>query len=105
MVKSVKQYLVGGRKRIEKPENWVKCINRHDRNVNGRIEPAWCAAAAVEAEIPDGEYWDNWHIFIRAMMRLDMSCSACSIRVFNDKHSTTHKDILDVFDRAIAELK
>lgn len=98
---TVKEVLIAARKRIEKEENWAKngaAFTKHgDRTQSDDPDAtSWCALGAVWVQ--DGADSGLMHDAIRA---LDIACDGYADD-FNDKRGTTHKDILDLFDKAIA---
>lgn len=94
------------RERISAPERWTK--GGYAKDAKGfSVAPdapeavCWCASGAVKAESPDGdELYD-----IRGALSLHISGITNGIPRFNDAPSTTHADILALFDRTIAELE
>lgn len=95
--------LKAARAKIEKPENWTQGV--FARNAHGLLTgphfsdaACWCALGAVKAALPD-------HYTGYSKMR-ELLSAACppggDIVDFNDDLSTTHADILAMFDRAIA---
>ena len=109
MKKNAKDLLTEARKRIAKSENWCKLVSARTKTATGyegcRVTDPdanqWCATGAVEAGVPYGQYWSNQSALMQAIVSLDRNCPLVSVRIFNDKNSTTHADILNVFDEAI----
>lgn len=58
---------------------------------------SWCAAGAIRAYVT---HWDE--VAAHTLDRLDVVCRRpLGTRAFNDNRSTTHSQILSVFDQAI----
>ena len=99
---SIKQLLIAARKLIENPEHWTQGVMA--RNCDGhstyyRNGGAFCFCASgalqrVQADI--GLTFDDLH---RSMWILEGFCPV-DILHFNDSH--THQEVLNVFDKAIA---
>lgn len=86
------------RSRIDTPEKWVKghgVICHHDGSMS------YCAHAAIERTCCGSETL----AYGRIMTTLDgFLWPKHTIVSFNDTPSTTHKDIMDLFDKAINQL-
>lgn len=97
---TIKEVLIAARKKIEKPENWTQGTGAKD--IEGRYADAdspeavcWCsmgALYAVTASMP-GTYYNQAYEALRDVIN-------DSIAMFNDTHS--HADVIEIFDKAIA---
>lgn len=114
MQKTTTQILIGARKRIEDSEHWIKHSTAKKYDKNGNLincdatdsdACAWDPAGAVEAEIPAGQYLNYLPHYLQAVILLDQHCLKGSVRIFNNRPATTHKDILNIFDKAIERAK
>lgn len=97
-MKSVREVLVAARALIDTPEKWTK--GSMGRTASGACVVAshrdacrWCAIGAVIRV--DGS------VGYRAWDALD-AASGSAAPMFNDAPSTTHADVMNLFDRAIA---
>lgn len=93
-MRSVKENLIAAKALIDTPEKWLK----------GKLANAdgcFCAAGALKyaAGYGAGEVWDSPEY--RAV-RGGIPDTKQEIPSFNDRPSTTHADIMALFDRAIA---
>jgi hypothetical protein len=94
---TVRQNLIAAKALIDTPEKWVK----------GALKTGdcLCAMGAVHAVLPK-----NYHGLISDTAQFRALQSALpdgfrwSVPSFNDDPSTTHADIMALFDRAIASL-
>lgn len=104
--------LKAARTKIAKPENW--CKGSWAQDAAGRdLEKGWaenavrfCAIGAISDVT--GESVLNLHVpalLGRAYLRLQDGVSGHTIGFWNDAPSTTHGDVLDLFDRTIAKLE
>lgn len=112
--KAAARLLKSARALIEKPENWVK--GTYNCHVEGR--PCFCMVGALERAVEDNTDDDLWcgsplHQFA-AFALLDalfdseldgVSPKEQTIPDFNDAPTTTHQDVLEVYDVAIASLE
>jgi hypothetical protein len=95
------EILKSARKKIEKPENWTKHAFARDAE-GGVLDEIWisfgacfCASGAIIAA--GGELHQEAYNRVNNHMGLD------TLSTFNDSHS--HAEVLEMFDRAIAELE
>jgi hypothetical protein len=88
--------LVAAKGLIDTPEKWTK----REFEMRGCL----CALGAVAKAICV-DPWDSWEDGSRAREAKNALDDACpggiSIIYFNDRESTTHADLMRVFDRAI----
>ncbi len=98
------EVLVQARKLIERPERWTKgnfAKDAHQYAVYPESHRAacWCAhGATIKASAED---WAKHASAIAALRNALTAGWARNIVSFNDDPSTTHADILALFDRAI----
>lgn len=105
MARSVLQVLIAARKRISKREHWTKGVMARDRiglPTSDRADDAcsFCSIGAVRASSASGvlvnaatnELW----ISLKGLIE---------ISDFNDDRSTTHRQVLALFDRTIKRLR
>jgi hypothetical protein len=89
--RTVKEILIAARKRIEKPQNWL----RH--SYYNKNKTAFCAAGAIREE--DGTIGPIQSPALTALRQVIGKDDL--IGDFNDTH--THAEVLAAFDKAIAE--
>jgi hypothetical protein len=99
LARQVLQVLVGARKRIEDPSRWTKGRFRQVKDGHA----CYCALGAVRASRAPH------YLKAEAMGRLEKVLSHrvghWNIVNFNDREATTHEQVLEVFDQAIADLR
>lgn len=94
---SVRENLIAARALIDTPEKWTQG--------SLRIGDCLCAMGAVQAVLPK-----NYHGLISDTAQFKALQNALpdgfkwSVPSFNDARSTTHADIMALFDRAISSL-
>jgi hypothetical protein len=103
---STAELLKAARAKIEKPENWTKGTNARDANGNptAAYSPAavcFCAIGAIHSitmprTLPN---LDARTAMVRALMHFHPNCFVSD---FNDAPTTTHANVLALFDEAIA---
>ncbi len=124
----VSEYLVAAKAVIANPENWTKgyyAMARPIRDINERTKDdylsvddpravCFCSMGALEKVALElaGSDWSNNHdvtaLYDRALDMLTIVLPAAEqaglndVVAFNDRSWTTHKDVIDAFDRAIA---
>ncbi len=92
--------LVASRKKIENPENWMQGALARDAN-GALVEPAskravcWCAIGAIQAAA--------WPCDYPVARKLETYIEPLLVDEFND--SSTHDQVLALFDRAIKDTR
>jgi hypothetical protein len=94
--------LRAARAKIERPECWTTKYYAHDATggeceASAREAVCWCALGAVKSVTTHGCFHTLWEL-----LRAQLPHGSVSISTYNDAPSTTHADILLLFDRAIA---
>lgn len=91
MIDSVVQLLTEARAKIADPKNWIK----------GRfvVDDCYCSVGAVYMSAV-GE--DNRAFRMEAIKALRVAAGVESVIDFNDAETTSHADVLAMFDKAIA---
>ena len=116
MEMSVKEVLVKARNKIEKRQNWCKKAAAKKMAVpnNGNFYRSvsvwliecgaknehacqWCATGAVDSVV-EKVFADNT---VQAKRLLSEFCPNKSIAEYNDERKTSHKDIIEIFDKSI----
>lgn len=98
-----------GRQLIEDPENWTKGTLARDRygsNVGTTDTKAtqWCAVGALQAHRLDyPEAISPAHSMLMSALPKSRRRSSY-IQGFNDNPQTTHRQVMNMFDRAIKKL-
>ena len=93
------------RAKIEQPECWTKGANARDkqgRRIDSEKSPkaaCWCANGAIFWAAPDKR---EAHQLLRILQLHASVTTLLYVHSFNDDPTTTHADILALFDRAIA---
>lgn len=102
--KTVLDVLVAARELISVPERWTR--GSYARDIDGRQRGAksdyatcWCASGAIERVAGDATFFGLQDKAWKALASL----SGGSVATFNDDQRTTHADVLELFDRAIAD--
>jgi hypothetical protein len=98
---NIKEILIAARAKIERPENWTQGVFARDsqgRDVTAKDKTSvcWCALGAVIAtniSYEDEELATNY-------LRIELDAYGNSITKFND--TSTHAEVLAMFDRAIS---
>lgn len=115
----VSAILTATRSRIDTPEKWTTEFYARDANGITRASTdsmacKFCMIGAVLAEYKQGSTmdiplgWNNpalWMLATALASKVGRRCSPTSIPEFNDSETTTHADVLEVFDAAIAAAK
>ena len=110
--KTVVELLTHSRNLIAEPENWCKKSLAIDMFGNDNANPCdpfavqWCAVGAMEAILPmdDGIEVEDITIEASNLLRLEAFRRGYrGIVQYNNDDSTTHDDIISLFDTAIAE--
>ena len=105
-IKKVKEVMVGARDLLNNEEQWTKGAYARSLN-NTNVEPSdkhackWCIMGAfmkVAKEIEGVRFDDTYDAFKMFMLRNGLGES---ISGWNDRPSTTHKDMIDTLDLAI----
>lgn len=91
---SLKEDLIAAKALIDTPEKWTKNYFRTD---NG----CYCAVGAMDAATRPDPTFDRGDA-AHAALRASLPEGEKSITGFNDRSSTTHADVMALFDRAIA---
>ena len=99
-----RQLLIDARELIEDPVNWLKGTSaaKADGGHADYDDPEackFCSTGALEAATLRGGY-EGW-AFAQAFGRLEDAVPSRQIVGFNDADTTTHEDVLALFDRAI----
>lgn len=89
---TVKDNLIAARALIDTPEKWVKGSYMSS-------EGCFCALGSIRAVVGDGD--GDWTPEAKSLKDA-LPDDFTMVHTFNDDSSTAHKDILDLFDRAIA---
>jgi hypothetical protein len=104
---TVKELLIAARSIIDTPEKWTKGAVSRDRSGSSlfRVEGGvkWCMLGAVELAIKPTNTREIF-IFEDAVSQLNKVLGSDSVSEFNDRDTTTHEDVLRVFDKAIEEV-
>jgi hypothetical protein len=100
------EILIAGRARIDTPERWTRGDWARDANGVG-VEPlspdavCFCAMGAVDAAAASEEY----AVYLRAVAALrdaiPKGLRLISVPTYQDCDTTTHADVMAMFDRAI----
>lgn len=94
-MRTVKENLIAAKARILDPENWAKG--------GGNGQTTFCAAVACNEVAHDTpEVFGALCDALPAEFRKDMVIRVGNVFRYNDDPSTTHADIMALFDRAIA---
>lgn len=110
----IREKLLQIRSLIDSPENWTKgCLarNKNDKCVYTFSKEAckWCLTGAIYCVVQFGENFDNNKNKIRNDIKFvlskNISKEYSTIIKFNDHSKTTHKDVLNLLDKTIEELK
>jgi hypothetical protein len=80
------------RKLIETPDKWCKG--------SMELDGAFCAIGACLKAVGGSAPWDKMVIALQQALQQAGPCA--SVALWNDALTTTHTDILALFDRAIA---
>ena len=118
---NTKEFLIRARNLIAKPESWTK--GYLSRDAQGLVPftendaVCWCAVGALQHtyirhnDLGDSisEALDALDHQIRVQIRVRGGSDAgdlisTSISIFNDLATTTHQDVLDLFDGAISRM-
>ncbi len=110
----VHDVLLAARALIAEPEHWCKGVEaRDERGVE--VAPTdpdayeWCVIGALDAAngVVPNVTWDGWDRYCDAFSVLaDLAQTRFqSLSDFNDAPSTTHTDILALFDKAIEAMR
>ena len=112
---TIKDILIAAKKRISDPRRWTKGAWARDLNhvpcASSSSEAcSWCAIGAVAAATTklhnrlDSPYSVLASAKADAMLKLAAftPVEGICVAVFNDNESTTHEDIMKLFDKAIA---
>ena len=89
---------------ISDPERWAKGYYAHDKD-GDYVPPRdgnackWCAAGATIVVSPDDDNDDSRHAL--ALLQKALPSGFLFATNYNDRPTTTHADILALFDRAI----
>ena len=121
MEMTAKMILEMARNIISKPGNWCKNSAAYRKALpdnrfipKGGLIPCssqdseacqWCAAGAIDKVLSFGAYLDTLYIRETTLRLLDKQCLDRSIVKFNDRKKTSHDQIIDVFDKAIANVE
>ena len=113
MKMTTKEILEKARERISNPQNWCKKETAKKKVNDGFVacgikDPGacqWCATGALDAVIPFKFIFANLEPRRAAWKALDNSTPIQCIVHFNDNRETTHKEIIEIFDRAIEACK
>jgi hypothetical protein len=107
--------LKAGKAIIAKPENWTKFYLATDKY--GRLTPLkspdackWCMSGAIHRAAHDLGYVDEYgnpkpgavDIFNDICETFKVITGKSFMSIFNDNKYTSHTDVMNVFDRAIA---
>lgn len=87
---------------LEPPQNWIKGAYARDEHgfLAGSTHPlatCWCLSGAVTRVAPS-------HQVVARIYRLLARRGFVSLPEFNDHPDTTHSDVLELLDEAIAEV-
>jgi hypothetical protein len=91
----VKENLIAARALIDMPEKWGK----GSRGLRGTRECAMTACGALKLKSHE---FDGVRLALTAALPHGSDLTAPAVVRFNDDPSTTHTDIMALFDRAIA---
>jgi hypothetical protein len=108
----VSQILIEAKKLIDTPDKWTKWANARDKDGNplyvytgsnaGNVACMCSNGAVMSVALP--QY--NSKIYLQAMQVLDRATHAAGfcmgIVSYNDAGSTTHTDLMAIWDKAIA---
>jgi len=103
--------LRGARALIAHPDNWIKGAEARDsesNDVEAESESAtcFCTVGALHRAMVVAGKGDNVELYMEAQGQLIRHrLESGGLVFFNDDPTTTHADVLDMFDRAIAELE
>jgi len=109
----IAKVLRGARERIAKPENWIKHSIR--RGINGN--ECFCSYGAISEELYSSVIGNNLNVDIihsstgddnlNMNVVYDRMCVVFGMDVvaFNDHKSTTHPDVMRMFDTVIKALE
>ena len=111
---SPKKLLENARNRIAKRENWTQGVlcdagGRMDPDATSPDATCWCSIGALfaEAGVKNGFHKDARHPHLTAAISaLALAATGSrydSVPYFND--TRTHEEVLEAFDRAIAEMR
>ena len=97
-----KEILIKAKGLIDSPEKWCKGgfavdINNHIVSVKSESAVCWCAGGATRKFTG----MHNWQVGEVALSRFKPS-GFNSVFGYNDHPDTTHEDIMNLFDKAIA---
>ena len=103
---TIREILIAARAKIERPEAWTR--GAAARTGSGKSLPpekasrgqCWCAAGAAWSIV--GCQTDASHTAINCLSELVHEEFNIGVASYNDAPTTTHADILALFDRAIA---
>lgn len=98
---TVRENLIAAKALINTPEKWAKCPRSDDGTM--------CALRAVEASA-GLKYSDGWEApegqaLQQVLDHMFGPMNTIPVGTYNDARSTTHADIMALFDRAIAALE
>lgn len=98
---NIKEILIAARAKIERPENWTKGVFARDpqgRDVapTSKTAVCWCTIGAITAT---GVGYDD-EALASNYLRREIDTHDKSIWKFND--TSTHAEVLAMFDRAIS---
>lgn len=96
---SIKENLIAAKALIDTPEKWIKYDLRNDDRT------CFCAIGAVEKAINldpiDGDLFNSPEVMALAASLVEPSDTWTDLSFYNDRETTTHADIMALFDRAI----
>lgn len=104
--------LRGARALIAHPDNWVKGVAARDSESN-EVETdsaratCFCTVGALHKSLLVAGKGENVELYMEARSQLirHRPDNSAGLVYFNDAPTTTHADVLGMFDRAIAELE
>jgi len=86
--------LIAIKEKINTPDKWCKDAFHTD---DGRM----CIKGALIHTINGARVYEK--LTDLAVNRIGINISSCPIVAFNDRHGTSHKDIMDLLDEAISK--
>ncbi len=94
---TVRENLIAAKALIDAPDKWAKCAISDDGTM--------CALRAIEAvcglTYSEGYYVPEGQALQRALDDMNGPENGVAVGPYNDARSTTHDDIMALFDRAI----
>ena len=89
---------------IDTPEKWTQGAGaRNARGVSvSHASDAVCFCSAIACKVVVGEYQFAWPMFETLRQAIPEGSAAYTVVKYNDHPDTTHDDVMDLFDRAIA---